>query len=199
MVAKPEAKLRMSRLRQVLVQQGYQEAITYSFIDPEMQKLFDPKTTAIELANPISADLSAMRTSLWPGLVTAVKYNLNRQQNRVSLFEYGLKFVPNGDDLQQEKMLAGVITGSKTPEQWGEATQSVDFYDLKKHIEDILEITGRASDFRFESKSARCFTSGTDRCDSRFSRKRSAYYWLVGRTSSSITKEARTLSKPVSL
>ena len=151
MVAKPEAKLRMSRLRQVLVQQGYQEAITYSFIDPEMQKLFDPKTTAIELANPISADLSAMRTSLWPGLVTAVKYNLNRQQNRVSLFEYGLKFVPNGDDLQQEKMLAGVITGSKTPEQWGEATQSVDFYDLKKHIEDILEITGRASDFRFES------------------------------------------------
>jgi len=151
MVAKPEAKLRMNRLRQVLVQQGYQEAITYSFIDPEMQKLFDPKTTAIELANPISADLSAMRTSLWPGLVTAVKYNLNRQQNRVSLFEYGLKFVPNGDDLLQEKMLAGVITGSKTPEQWGEATQSVDFYDLKKHIEDILEITGRASDFRFES------------------------------------------------
>lgn len=151
MVAKPEAKLRMNRLRQVLVQHGYQEAITYSFIDPEMQKLFDPETTAIELANPISADLASMRTSLWPGLVSAVKYNLNRQQSRVSLFEYGLKFVPQGTDIQQEKMLAGVITGSKTPEQWGEATESVDFYDLKNHVEALLEMTGRASDFQFEA------------------------------------------------
>ena len=154
MVAKPEAKLRMNRLRQVLVQQGYQEAITYSFIDPEMQKLFDPETTAIELANPISADLSSMRTSLWPGLVSAVKYNLNRQQSRVSLFEYGLKFVPMGDDgadILQEKMLAGVITGSKTPEQWGQATEVVDFYDLKNHVEAVLEMTGRASDFQFEA------------------------------------------------
>lgn len=154
MVAKPEAKLRMSRLRQVLVQHGYQEAITYSFIDPEMQALFDPDTKAITLANPISADLAAMRTSLWPGLLTAVKYNLNRQQTRVSLFEYGLRFVPSDDevtDIQQEKMLAGVITGSKTPEQWGEITESVDFYDLKNHVESVLEITGRASDFQFEA------------------------------------------------
>jgi len=154
MVVKPEAKLRMNRLRQVLVQHGYQEAITYSFIDPEMQKLFDPETTAIELANPISADLSAMRTSLWPGLVSAVKYNLNRQQSCVSLFEYGLKFVPLDDevtDIQQENMLAGVITGSKVPEQWAEATESVDFYDLKNHVEALLEMTGRASDFRFEA------------------------------------------------
>lgn len=154
MVAKPEAKLRMSRLRQILVQQGYQEAITYSFIEPDMQKLFDPEITAIELANPISADLSAMRSSLWPGLVAAVKYNLNRQQSRISLFEYGLKFVPLGDDgadIQQENMLAGVITGSKTPEQWGEATQSVDFYDLKNHVEAVLKMTGRGSDFQFEA------------------------------------------------
>lgn len=154
MVEKPEAKLRMDRLRQILVQQGYQEAITYSFIDPEMQKLFDPDTTAIELANPISADLASMRTSLWPGLISAVKYNLNRQQSRVSLFEYGLKFVPvgkNGADIQQDKMLAGVITGSKVPEQWGEATEVVDFYDLKNHVEAVLEMTGRASDFQFEA------------------------------------------------
>ncbi len=154
MVAKPEAKLRMNRLRQILVQQGYQEAITYSFIDPEMQKLFAPEITAIELANPISADLSAMRSSLWPGLISAVKYNLNRQQNRVSLFEYGLTFVPLDDevtDIKQEKMLAGVITGSKTPEQWGQATESVDFYDLKNHVELLLEMTGRGSDFQFEA------------------------------------------------
>ena len=151
MVAKPEANLKMSKLRQVLVQKGYQEAITYSFIDPEMQKLFDPEQTAIELANPISADLGSMRTSLWPGLINAVKYNLNRQQSRVSLFEYGLKFVPQGTEIQQEKMLAGVITGSKQPEQWAEKTESVDFYDLKNHIEAVLEMTGRASDFQFEA------------------------------------------------
>ena len=150
MVAKPEAKLRMNRLRQVLVQHGYQEAITYSFIDPEMQKLFDPETNAIELANPISADLAAMRTSLWPGLISAVKYNLNRQQSSVSLFEYGLKFVPQGAEIQQEKMLAGVITGSRIPEQWASSSESVDFYDLKNHVEAVLEITGRSSDFQFE-------------------------------------------------
>lgn len=150
MVVKPEAKLRMNRLRQVLVQQGYQEVITYSFIDPEMQKLFDSETKAIELANPISADLATMRTSLWPGLVTAVKYNLNRQQSRVFLFEYGLKFVLQDAEIQQENMLAGAITGCRFPEQWAEKSESVDFYDLKNHVEAVLEMTGRASDFQFE-------------------------------------------------
>ena len=160
MVAKPEARLNMSKLRQVLVQHGYQEAITYSFIDPEMQKMFDPDTKAIELANPISADLAAMRTSLWPGLLSAVKYNLNRQQSRVCLFEYGLKFVPQDADIQQEKMLAGVITGSRTPEQWAEKSESVDFYDLKNHIEAVLEVTGRASDFQFEPNQHRVLHPG---------------------------------------
>lgn len=150
MVAKPEAELRMSRLRQVLVQKGYQEAITYSFIDPEMQKLFDTEHKAIELANPISADLAAMRTSLWPGLVNAAKYNLNRQQSSVYLFEYGLKFVPQDAEIQQEKMLAGVITGSRVPEQWAQKNEAVDFYDLKNHVEAVLAVTGRASDFQFE-------------------------------------------------
>lgn len=151
MVTKPEAKLQMSRLRQVLVDKGYQEAITYSFIDPEMQKLFDTETKAIELANPISADLAAMRTSLWPGLVAAVKYNLNRQQSSVSLFEYGLKFVPQGTEILQEKMLAGAITGLRSPEQWATNSGTVDFYDLKNHIEAVLDMTGRASDFQFEA------------------------------------------------
>ncbi len=151
MVAKPEAKLRMNRLRQILVQQGYQEAITYSFIDPEMQKLFDPEQKAIELANPISADLAAMRTSLWPGLVSAVKYNLNRQQTSVCLFEYGLKFVSQDTEIKQEKMLAGAITGSRFPEQWATSSESVDFYDVKNHVEAVLEMTGRASDFQFEA------------------------------------------------
>ena len=151
MVEKPEAKLNMSRLRQVLVQKGYQEAITYSFIDPEMQSLFAPNQESIELANPISADLAAMRRSLWPGLISAAKYNLNRQQSRVSLFEYGLKFVPQDTDIQQEKMLAGVLTGSRNPEQWADKTESVDFYDIKNHIEALLEMTGRGSDFQFEA------------------------------------------------
>lgn len=150
MVAKPEAKLKMSRLRQVLVQQGYQEAITYSFIEPEMQKLFDPQHSAIELANPISADLSAMRTSLWPGLISALKYNLNRQQSRVSLFEYGLNFISQDADIIQEKYLSAVLCGDKNPEQWGMKSESVDFYDIKKHVETLLETTGRAADFQFE-------------------------------------------------
>ena len=151
MQAKSEAKLKMSRLRQILVQQGYQEAITYSFVDPELQKLLDPEQKAIELANPISADLAAMRTSLWPGLVQAVKYNLNRQQSSVSLFEYGLKFVMQDAEIQQKNMLAGALTGSRFPEQWAVKNEPVDFYDLKGHVEAVLKITGRAADFSFEA------------------------------------------------
>ena len=72
----------------------------------------------LELANPISADMAAMRASLWPGLVKALQYNLNRQQSRVRLFEAGLRFVGQLPALEQEAMLAGVVTGSREPEGW---------------------------------------------------------------------------------
>jgi phenylalanyl-tRNA synthetase beta chain len=120
-----------------LVQQGYQEAITYSFVDPGLEKLLHPESNPLALANPISSDLAVMRTSLWAGLLMALKYNVNRQQNEVKLFETGLRF-ENGEQLKQIPTLAGVATGRALPEQWGNASRAIDFFDVKGELESLI-------------------------------------------------------------
>ncbi|MBD9481412.1 phenylalanine--tRNA ligase subunit beta [Pseudomonas sp. PDM14] len=147
--AKAEARAELPALRRLLVARGYQEAITYSFIDPKLFSLFNPGVEPLQLANPISADMAAMRSSLWPGLVKALEHNLNRQQSRVRLFESGLRFVGQLDGLQQEATLAGVISGSRLPEGWANGRDSVDFYDLKADVEALLGYAGSAEAFSF--------------------------------------------------
>jgi phenylalanyl-tRNA synthetase beta chain len=147
--AKAEARAELPALRRLLVARGYQEAITYSFIDPKLFELFTPGVEPLQLANPISADMAAMRSSLWPGLVKALQHNLNRQQSRVRLFEGGLRFVGQLEGLQQEAMLAGVITGGRQPEGWANSRDNVDFYDLKADVEALLGYAGAADAFSF--------------------------------------------------
>ena len=148
--AKPERQQDLSIFRQQLVANGYQEAVTYSFVDPDLQKLVDPETVGIALQNPISADMSVMRTSLWPGLLSTAIYNLNRQQNRVRIFEAGQCFVPGENGaLTQNMALAGLICGSRTPTGWTASKDKVDFFDLKGDLEDVLALTGLAEQFSF--------------------------------------------------
>ncbi|RYZ81586.1 MAG: phenylalanine--tRNA ligase subunit beta, partial [Proteobacteria bacterium] len=152
---RPEAVLGISAVRRQLVARGYQEAITFSFIEPKLSALFDPNCEPVVLRNPISADLAAMRTSLLPGLVTVLRNNLNRQQERVRLFETGLRFVPTGAGgvagLQQEAMLAGLIYGNRLPEAWSNIAELVDFFDIKGDLESVLAVTGRINDFSFQA------------------------------------------------
>jgi len=136
-------------MRRLLVDRGYQEAITYSFVDPALQSRLDPDSTPIPLSNPISTDMAVMRTSLWPGLVKAVAYNQNRQQVRVRLFESGLRFRREGEETRQTPVLAGVVAGTPHPEQWGEPQRPVDFYDLKADIEALLGLGGPGDAFAF--------------------------------------------------
>ena len=147
----PEVKLGLPALRRHLVSRGYQEAITYSFIEPKMASLFDPQTDAIVLRNPISADMSAMRTSLLPGLVNVLRHNLNRQQERVRLFESGLRFLPAPDGFKQQAMLAGLIYGRRSPESWANSADWVDFFDLKGDLESLIGVTGNTSGFTFKA------------------------------------------------
>lgn len=148
--AKPERQQDLSIFRQQLVASGYQEAVTYSFVDPELQKWVDPETLAVALQNPISADMSVMRTSLWPGLLSTAIYNLNRQQNRVRIFEAGQCFVPGENGaLTQNMALAGLICGSRTPTGWTASKDKVDFFDLKGDLEAVLALTGLAEQFSF--------------------------------------------------
>ncbi|MBM7059361.1 phenylalanine--tRNA ligase subunit beta [Pseudomonas sp. UL073] len=147
--AKPEARAELPKLRRLLVARDYQEAITYSFIDPKLFALFSPSVEPLQLANPISADMAAMRSSLWPGLIKALQHNLNRQQTRVRLFESGLRFVGQLPGLKQEAMLAGVVTGSRLPEGWANGRDSIDFYDLKADVEALFGQAGAPEAFRF--------------------------------------------------
>jgi phenylalanyl-tRNA synthetase beta chain len=144
-----EARSDLPALRRLLVARGYQEAITYSFIDQKWFELFSPGVEPLLLANPISADMSAMRSSLWPGLVKSLQHNLNRQQDRVRLFESGLRFVGQLEGLKQEPMLAGVICGSRLPEGWAQGREAIDFFDVKADVEAVLGFAGAQDHFRF--------------------------------------------------
>ena len=149
-----EANLPLSRVKAMLVDKGYQEAITYSFVDPKLQNLIHPGEEALLLPNPISVDMSAMRLSLLTGLLGAVVYNQNRQQSRVRLFESGLRFVPDTDaqlGIRQELMLAGVITGARFEEHWNQERTTVDFFDLKGDLESVLDLTGKAASIEFRA------------------------------------------------
>lgn len=148
----PESQQQPGVFRSQLISRGYQEVITYSFVDPEVQALVDPGVTPVSLANPISADMAVMRTNLWSGLLSTAAYNLNRQQSRVRIFEMGQCFVPSeeGDlGLSQNMMLAGLICGSRAPVGWTSTKDKVDFYDIKGDLEAVFAQTGLAAEFSF--------------------------------------------------
>ncbi len=147
----PEAQVSLDQLCETLVQRGFSEAITYSFVDPVFQNALDPKRKPLTLANPISADLAVMRTSLWPGLIKALVHNQKRQQSRIRLFETGLVFVQEGSELTQDLCIGGAVCGEILPEQWGTAKRTVDFFDLKADVEALLNLTARPDAFIFKA------------------------------------------------
>ena len=145
MQPKPESIISLRRIKDLLVDRGYQEAVTYSFVDPKIQHILHPNEPAITLPNPISSEMSVMRLSLWSGLLDAVLYNQNRQQSRLRLFETGLRFIPDEKcefGVRQEFMLSGVITGNLYEDHWQLPKKSVDFYDLKGDLEAIFSLLG---------------------------------------------------------
>ncbi len=156
MGAHREADLSLKRVKTMLVDKGYQEVITYSFVDPKIQQLLHPGEEHLILPSPISSEMSAMRLSLLTGLLNTVVYNQNRQQSRVRIFETGLRFVPDTQadlGIRQDLMLAGAICGNRYEEHWDLARNSVDFYDLKGDLESVLDLTGKLSDIEFRAAS----------------------------------------------
>lgn len=138
----PESDVGETRIRAVLIDRDYQEIVTYSFVDPKIQALVDPEARPARLANPISADMAVMRTSLWPGLLQTILYNQNRQQPRVRLFEVGHVFRLSEGEFSEQAMLAGAAYGDAVPEQWGVTRRAVDFHDIKGDVEALLTLAG---------------------------------------------------------
>ncbi|WP_017445673.1 phenylalanine--tRNA ligase subunit beta [Gayadomonas joobiniege] len=156
MAAHSEQKISLNSVKHQLAALGYQEAITYSFVDPKAQKALHPDIDALILPHPISADMSAMRVSHLTGLLNSVIYNVNRQQNRVRLFESGLKFIPDNtaeNGIRQTNVLSGVITGLKHGEHWSLDKTPVDFYDLKGDVEQVLAKIDLSASYEFKIQS----------------------------------------------
>lgn len=158
-----ESDLDLSRIKTALVGSDFYEAITYSFVDPKIQALLHPNQEALILPNPISTEMSAMRLSLLTGLLEAVVYNQNRQQNRVRLFESGLRFIPDAQaefGVRQEQVFAAVMTGSRLNEHWSGKNEQADFYDLKGYLENLLVLTAFSDEIQFVAKPFPAFHPG---------------------------------------
>ena len=144
-----ESRVPVSRLADLLVSRGYQEVITYSFVDPAVQSALFPQEASLPLSNPISSELSQMRVSLWPGLVHALRRNLSRRQGHIRIFEYGLRFIVEDNELKQLNTLSGLLAGTRWPEQWAATSARFDFHDAKGDVEALLGLT--TGEFQFEA------------------------------------------------
>jgi phenylalanyl-tRNA synthetase beta chain len=146
---------------EILASRGYQEAITYAFVDPSLQARLFPGARTPALANAISTEMSVMRVSLWPGLIKAALENLRRQQDRIRLFEHGARFAdPSTREAGETDLLSGIALGSRRPEQWGVKASPVDFYDVKQDVEALFARNGATDEFAYVADSLPCLHPG---------------------------------------
>jgi phenylalanyl-tRNA synthetase beta chain len=155
-----EAQLDERSLLDALTGRGYQEAISYAFVDPVLQGKLFPAQAAIRLANPIAADLAVMRLSLWPGLLKAALENLARQQDRVRLFERGAVFEARDGAVRETLHMAGIAVGSRLPEQWAAGKDTTDFFDLKADVAALLQLAGAGVQFSWRPAGVACLHPG---------------------------------------
>lgn len=148
-----ESRLPESALRAQLAARGYHEAVCYAFVDTQRLRLWQLDAGAVPLANPLSAGMAVMRTSLLPGLVDALRANRHRQQSRVRLFEIGRSFHGNGNGREapiEIDRIAAVACGAAHAEQWSEPARALDFFDLKGDLESLSAMTAAPQAWSFD-------------------------------------------------
>lgn len=150
-IANVESRLPNDFIRQYFSDKGYFETLTYSFVDPKVEQLVAPNQKIRKLLNPISSEMSVMRTTIWTGLLQTLRYNQDRQQQQIRLFEMGLCFDETQGELVQTGKIAALLSGSRHPEQWADSTEAVDFYDLKGDVEILLAKADASSAIEFVS------------------------------------------------
>lgn len=149
--ASTEQQVDPDRVRSLLVDRGYHECLNYSFLDEESHKPFHSGKQELELANPLSGELSVLRRSLWPGLLRNYRTNRDRGTTDSRLFEIGVCFSGTPDDIREETWLAGLLAGGAMPEQWGVRRRDADFFDSRGDVEAVLALGGRESEFEFQA------------------------------------------------
>ena len=178
MVGKAENRHDLNYFKDVLCQRGWQEAISYSFVDPAWQAVISPDRQVVALSNPLSSEMSQMRTSHWTGLLQALQHNQHRQQQQIRLFETGLNFIAQGeslDDIAQETWISGVAAGDYAQEHWLSGRRPIDFFDIKGDVEALMAHTRDAKQFEFRAQTHPALHPGQS---ARIYRKQTAVGWL---------------------
>ena len=158
MFSQPEERHGPHALRRLAAAQDYQEVVNYSFVEADWERDYVGNTEPVRLLNPIASHLSVMRSSLIAGLIANIRYNANRKQSRVRVFELGRVFLRDAAHQDgeldvagvcQPMRLAGAAWGPAVEEQWGVPTRQVDFYDVKMDVQTLFG--ARANQLRFEA------------------------------------------------
>ncbi len=181
-----ESQRPLARVQQTLVARDYQEIVSYAFVEEQVETDLCGNDSPVALQNPIASNLAVMRSSLIGGLVGALRFNLNRKQARVRLFEVGACFARSPllnplpqtgegaseslrefhlNDYQQTQRLSGIAYGACLPEQWGAAAKAVDFYDVKADIEalfapEVLRFVAASHPALHPGRSAQIYCAG---------------------------------------
>ncbi len=143
LLPQPQRVRDSTEIAKQFVSRDYQEILTYSFVDPEWERDFSPERQPIAIRNPISQSMAVMRTTLLGGLIETLRFNLNRKQERVRIFEIGRCFLPTAKsdqaaELSQPRRVSGLCYGNRHHEQWGEHARVVDYFDVKADLEAIF-------------------------------------------------------------
>ena len=138
MLKLPENRHSRFGVYQKMAARGFQEVVSYAFVDEQWEQDFANNQDPIRLQNPLAAQYAVMRSTLMGGLIEILQNNLNRKQNRVRVFEIARIFRKENNQFVQTERVGGLVYGSALPEQWGEKSRAVDFYDLKADVETLL-------------------------------------------------------------
>jgi len=155
-----ESRIGLDAVADALVGRDYQEVVTYTFIDKEADAIVSGVESELVLSNPISSEMTVMRSSVWPGLLSTAASNLARQQDRVRIFEIGKTFHGKLGASIELMRVSGLITGDALPQQWGSPAQPTDFFDIKADIENTLGMTGVRREFIFVAAEHRVLQPG---------------------------------------
>ncbi|HEX9654156.1 MAG TPA: phenylalanine--tRNA ligase subunit beta [bacterium] len=137
------------RLRLQLTAAGLSEILTYTLLSKKQAALFCGGDPVTEVVNPISVDFSTLRPSLLPCLIDIIKWNVNRKNADLKLFEIGNVFASHGSKIVETKKIAGVITGARFNNSWKQKSLDCDVFDVKGIVEGMLR-RNHVVDFRFE-------------------------------------------------
>jgi phenylalanyl-tRNA synthetase beta chain len=134
----PETTRSVMAIKAALAARDYQEIVSYSFVDSGLDSDLTQGHDVVRLVNPLSSEMSVMRTNLIVGLIECLRANVKRKQTRIRIFESGRCFFRDGESYRQPEKLAGLAYGAAYPEQWGVDSRPLDFYDVKADVEALF-------------------------------------------------------------